>query len=141
MHVFVLYNDVNVCGSAHCGCVVNGNVAMAALYYYYSEKAKLLDTLSNSEVEKKSALNQVQELEARLVQVQEECDRKITSAARQREGEGRHERDEEVEALRRRVDELTGAAAQIMRLESMVRDQWQTLRSKESETQSLIEEI
>ena len=23
-------NDVNVCGSAHCGCVVNGSVAMAA---------------------------------------------------------------------------------------------------------------
>jgi hypothetical protein len=45
-----------------------------------------------------------------------------------------------VEALRRRVDELTGAAAQIMRLESMVRDQRQTLRSKESEMQSLIEE-
>ena len=107
-------------------------------YYYYSEKAKLLDTLSNSEVEKKSALNQVQELEAQLVQ--KECDRKISNAARQREGEGRHERDEEVEALRRRVDELTGAAAQIMRLESMVRDQRQTLRSKESEMQSLIEE-
>ena len=105
-----------------------------------SEKAKLLDNLSISEVEKKSALNQVQELEARLVQVQEECDRKISDAARQREGEGRHERDEEVEALRRRVDELTGAAAQIMRLESMVRDQQQTLRSKESEMQSLIEE-
>ena len=109
-------------------------------YYYYSEKAKLLDNLSSSEVEKKSALNQVQELEARLVQVQEECDRKISDAARQREGEGRHERDEEVEALRRRVDELSGAAAQIMRLESMVRDQRQTLRSKESEMQSLIEE-
>jgi hypothetical protein len=27
--------------------------------YYYSEKAKLLENLSNSEVEKKSALNQV----------------------------------------------------------------------------------
>ena len=91
-------------------------------------------------MEKKSALNQVQELEARLVQVQEECDRKINNAARQREGEGRHKRDEEVEALRRRVDELTGAAAQIMRLESMVRDQRQTLWSKESEMQSLIEE-
>ena len=24
-------NDVNVCGSTHCGCVVNGSVAMAAL--------------------------------------------------------------------------------------------------------------
>ena len=23
-------NDVNVCGSAHCGCVVDGSVAMAA---------------------------------------------------------------------------------------------------------------
>ena len=23
-------NDVNVCSSAHCGCVVNGSVAMAA---------------------------------------------------------------------------------------------------------------
>ena len=23
-------NDVNVCGSAHCGCMVNGSVAMAA---------------------------------------------------------------------------------------------------------------
>ena len=23
-------SDVNVCGSAHCGCVVNGSVAMAA---------------------------------------------------------------------------------------------------------------
>ena len=26
-------NDVNVCGSAHCGCVVNGSVAMAAFEY------------------------------------------------------------------------------------------------------------
>ena len=26
-------NDVNVCGSAHCGCVVNGSVAMAAFFF------------------------------------------------------------------------------------------------------------
>ena len=24
------FNDVNVCGSARCGCMVNGSVAMAA---------------------------------------------------------------------------------------------------------------
>ena len=35
MHVVSCFNDVNVCGSAHCGCVVNGNVAMAALFEYY----------------------------------------------------------------------------------------------------------
>ena len=27
-------NDVNVCGSTHCGCMVNGSVAMAAFEYY-----------------------------------------------------------------------------------------------------------
>ena len=27
-------SDVNVCGSAHCGCVVNGSVAMAAFYHF-----------------------------------------------------------------------------------------------------------
>ena len=27
---YICSNDVNVCGSAHCGCVVNGSVAMAA---------------------------------------------------------------------------------------------------------------
>ena len=26
---------MNVCGSAHCGCVVHGSVAMAAFDYYY----------------------------------------------------------------------------------------------------------
>ena len=30
-------NDVSVCGFTHCGCVVNGSVAMAAFEYnYYS---------------------------------------------------------------------------------------------------------
>ena len=29
-------NDVNVCGSAHCGCVVNGSVAMAALLLLFN---------------------------------------------------------------------------------------------------------
>ena len=29
VHLFC-FNDVNACGSAHCGCVVNGSVAMAA---------------------------------------------------------------------------------------------------------------
>ena len=32
-HLFgacICSNDVNVCGSAHCGCMVNGSVAMAA---------------------------------------------------------------------------------------------------------------
>ena len=32
--VCICSNDVNVCGSAHCGCVVNGSVAMAAFCYY-----------------------------------------------------------------------------------------------------------
>ena len=26
----IRFNDVNVCSSTHCGCVVNGSVAMAA---------------------------------------------------------------------------------------------------------------
>ena len=111
-----------------------------SLETFDSEKTKLLENLKHSEVEKRTALNRVQELEEQVIQVQKECDGKITNAVRKREGEGRHERDEEVEALRRRVDELTGAAAQIMRLESMVRDQRQTLRTQESEMQNLIEE-
>ena len=107
-----------------------------------SEKSKLLGDLSSSETEKKSVLDRIQELETQLSQVHEECDRKVADAVRQgkREGEEKGERDEEVEALRRRVDELTGAAAQIMRLESTVRDQRHTLRSQESELQKLIEE-
>ena len=107
-----------------------------------SEKAKLIADLHRSEEEKKGALESVRELETKLVRVEGDCERLAADAARSEthEGEEKGERDSEIEALRRRVDELTGSAAQIMRLESVVRDQRQTLRSQESELQNLIEE-